>query len=60
VKCVGEGGADRSLIVERRIREDVLEIFVAEDFLVIVVVENGIGVGGVVVASDLAVMEAGR
>ena len=60
VKCVGKGGADRSLIVERRFREDVLEIFVAEDFLVIVVVENGIGVGGVVVASDLAVMEAGR
>jgi len=56
VKCVGEGGADFSLIVERRTREDVLESFIAEDLLVIVVVENVVGVGGIVVTSDLAVM----
>ena len=56
VKCVGEGGADFSLIVDRRIREDVLKSFIAEDLLVVVVVENGVGVGGIVVTSDLAVM----
>ena len=56
VKCMCEGRADFRLIVERRVGKDVLKRFMGENFLVVVVVEDRVGVGRIVVTGDLAVM----
>jgi len=51
-----EGRSDCRLIVERRVGKDVLKGFMGENFLVVVVVEDRVGVGRIVVTGDLAVM----
>ena len=53
---MGEGRTDFRLVVERRVWKDVLKRVIGEDFLFVVVVQDRVGVGGIVVTSDLAVM----